>query len=157
MPLSSSNVALKYRHQDDRGQYSDDNLTGPKTNEGEAGQPWQGWNPTDIGRCWSVPKTGYYAAWIEANLIPSYRAEESVLARLDMLNQAGLIVFTSKGTPRLKRYLAASPGQIPPDVWTDIPPVNSQAKERTGYPTQKPLALLERIILASSDPRRHGA
>ena len=152
VPLSSSNVASKYRHQDGRGRYSDDNLTGPKTSEGEAGQQWQGWNPTDIGRCWSVPKTGDYAAWIEANLIPSYRAEESVLARLDMLNQAGLIVFTSNGTPRLKRYLAASSGQIPPDVWTDIPPVNSQAKERTGYPTQKPLALLERIILASSDP-----
>ena len=37
------------------------------------------------------------------------------------------------------------------DVWTDIPPINSQAKERVGYPTQKPLALLERIIKASSN------
>ena len=37
-------------------------------------------------------------------------------------------------------------------MWTDIPPVNSQAKERVGYPTQKPLALLERIIKASSNP-----
>ena len=45
-----------------------------------------------------------------------------------------------------------SSGQIPPDIWTDIPPVNSQAKERTGYPTQKPIALLERIIRASSNP-----
>ena len=41
---------------------------------------------------------------------------------------------------------------MPPDIWTDIPPVNPQAKERTGYPTQKPLALLERIISASSKP-----
>ena len=40
---------------------------------------------------------------------------------------------------------------MPPDVWIDIPPVNSQAKERTGYPTQKPFALLDRIIRASSD------
>ena len=68
-----------------------------------------------------------------------------------MLARTGLIVFTSKGTPELKRYLAASGGQVPPDIWTDIPPVNSQAKERVGYPTQKPLALLERIINASSD------
>ena len=40
----------------------------------------------------------------------------------------------------------------PPDVWTDIPPVHSQADERTGYPTQKPLALLDRITRASSKP-----
>ena len=91
-------------------------------------------------------------AWIDAELIPGYLAEEGILARLDMLDRAGLILFTANGTPRLKRYLAASPGQVPPDVWTDIPPVNSQARERTGYPTQKPLALLDRIIRASSNP-----
>ena len=151
VPLSDDNVRSKYRHEDERGSYSDDNLTGPKTSDGEAGQSWRGWNPTDIGRCWSVPRTGDYAAWIDANLISGYLAEESVLARLDMLDAAGMIVFTRNGTPRLKRYLHANPGQIPPDVWTDIPPVNSQAKERTGYPTQKPLALLERVILASTE------
>ena len=106
----------------------------------------------DIGRCWSVPRTGDYAAWIDAELIPGYLAAEGVLARLDMLDRAGLIQFTANGTPRLKCYLAASPGQVPPDVWTDVPPVNSQARERTGYPTQKPLALLDRIIKASSNP-----
>ena len=61
-------------------------------------------------------------------------------------------MFTANGTPRIKRYLHASPGQVPSDIWIDIPPVNSQARERTGYPTQKPLALLERIIKASSSP-----
>ena len=69
-----------------------------------------------------------------------------------MLDQAGLIAFTGNGTPRLKWYLAANSGLVPPDVWNDIPPVNSQAAERTGYPTQKPLALLDRIIRASSNP-----
>ena len=98
-----------------------------------------------------MPKTGDYAAWIEENIIPGYRAEKGIQARLDMLDQAGLIALTSKGTPELKRYLEASVGQVPPDVWIDIPPVNSQAKERTGYPTQKPLALLDRIIKASSN------
>ena len=151
IPLSDDNVRSKYRHEDERGLYRRGDLTGPKTSEGEAGQPWRGWNPTDIGRCWSVPKTGDYAAWIEANLIPGYRAESGILARLDMLHEADLIAFTENGTPELKRYLAANPGQVPPDVWTDIPPVNSQAKERTGYPTQKPLALLDRIIRASSN------
>ena len=43
------------------------------------------------------------------------------------------------------------PGQAVADIWTDVPAINSQAKERTGYPTQKPLALLERIIRASSN------
>lgn len=53
--------------------------------------------------------------------------------------------------PRLKRYLDEMKGQVIGNVWTDIWPVNSQAKERRGYPTQKPLALLERIIAASTD------
>ena len=108
--------------------------------------------PTDIGRHWGVPMTGDYAAWIADNIIPDYLTEGSTLARLEILDAADMIVFTASGTPRLKRYLHANPGQVPPDVWIDIPPVNSQAKERTGYPTQKPIALLERIILASSDP-----
>ena len=151
VPLSTGNVRSKYRHRDARGQYRRDNLTGAGTREGETGQPWRGWNPTDIGRHWGVPRTGAYAAWIDANVIPGYLAEPSVLARLDMLKSAGLIVFTKQGTPELKRYLHASPGQVPPDIWTDIPPVNSQAKERTGFPTQKPLALLDRVISASTD------
>jgi len=153
IPLSAENVASKYRQRDERGPYTDDQLTGPGLSEGESGQSWRGYDPGSIGRCWSVPRTGDYAAWIEANLIPGYRSNQSVHSRLEMLDKAGLIVFTSGGTPRLKRYLKANPGEVPPDVWTDVPPVNSQARERTGYPTQKPLALLERIIKASSKQR----
>ncbi|HXF62682.1 MAG TPA: DNA methyltransferase [Caldilineaceae bacterium] len=52
--------------------------------------------------------------------------------------------------PRLKRYLDEMPGRLISNVWTDISPLNSQAAERLGYPTQKPVALLERIIAASS-------
>ena len=62
----------------------------------------------------------------------------------------GIVVQPSLGAvPRLKRYLDEQKGLPLSDVWTDIPPINSQAKERVGYPTQKPLALLERIIKAS--------
>jgi site-specific DNA-methyltransferase (adenine-specific) len=57
---------------------------------------------------------------------------------------------TSK-RPRLKRYLNEMEGGVMGTVWTDIHPINSQAQERLGYPTQKPLALLERIIAASSN------
>ena len=54
--------------------------------------------------------------------------------------------------PRLKRYLASNSGQVPTNQWTDISPIGSHARERTGWRTQKPLALLERIINASSQP-----
>ncbi len=67
------------------------------------------------------------------------------------LQEEGRIYVDSK-VPRLKRFLDELPGQVVHDTWIDIPPINSQASERLGYPTQKPLALLERIILASSNP-----
>jgi site-specific DNA-methyltransferase (adenine-specific) len=52
--------------------------------------------------------------------------------------------------PRLKRHLDDMEGNLVGSIWSDIPPINSQAQERLGYPTQKPIALLERIINASS-------
>ena len=60
-------------------------------------------------------------------------------------------IYTDSKVAQLKRYLDELPGQSVHDIWTDIPPINSQAKERLGYDTQKPLALLERIINASSN------
>jgi len=56
------------------------------------------------------------------------------------------------GKLRLKMYLDESPGVKVQNIWSDIPAVNSRAEERIGYPTQKPLALLERIVLTSSNP-----
>jgi len=61
-------------------------------------------------------------------------------------------VITSGGKPRFKRYLDEQKGSALQSVWVDVPGVNSQAIERIGYPTQKPEALLERIIQASSNP-----
>jgi len=64
----------------------------------------------------------------------------------------GRIVQTKPNTvPQYKRYLDEMPGILSQDTWTDILALNSQAKERLGYPTQKPLALLDRIIKASSN------
>jgi DNA methylase/Restriction endonuclease len=63
----------------------------------------------------------------------------------------GRIVFSESGMPRVKRYLDEAKGEYMSNIWTDIPEINSQAKERLGYPTQKPEALLERIIKASSN------
>jgi site-specific DNA-methyltransferase (adenine-specific) len=71
--------------------------------------------------------------------------------RMQALHDEGRLVYSKSGMPRYKRYLDEMAGTPVTSVWTDIPPINSQATERLGYPTQKPLALLERIIQASSN------
>lgn len=73
--------------------------------------------------------------------------------RMQKSYENGLVVQSAPGrVPQLKRYLDEQRGIALDDVWTDIPPLNSQAAERLGYQTQKPLALLERIISLSSRP-----
>ena len=74
--------------------------------------------------------------------------------RLKKLEAEGRIKYPKNpnAKPRMKNYLFEGKGVILDNIWTDIPPVNSQAREDTNYPTQKPEALLERIILASSNP-----
>src|SRR5687768_16335224 len=65
---------------------------------------------------------------------------------------AGRVVQTTPGTvPQFKRYLDETSGRPMQDVWDDITPINSQAVDRLGYPTQKPEALLDRVIKASSN------
>ena len=74
--------------------------------------------------------------------------------KMRALDRDGRLHFPKKagGQLRKKMYLDESPGVKVQNLWDDIFPVNSQAAERIGYPTQKPLALLERIIGASSNP-----
>ena len=74
------------------------------------------------------------------------------LERMKELDEQNRLYFTRNGGIRIKRYLDEMKGLPLSDVWTDINPINSQSKERVGYPTQKPLALLDRIIRASSNP-----
>jgi len=72
--------------------------------------------------------------------------------RMQEAYDAGHVVQTGPGrVPRLKRYLDEQRGKPLGDVWSDIPPLNARAAERLGYPTQKPLKLLERIIKAASN------
>ena len=78
----------------------------------------------------------------------AWRTTEDKMKKMDA---EGLIYKDSK-VAQLKRYLDEMPGQAVADLWVDIPAINSQAKERLGYPTQKPVALLKRIIEASSNP-----
>ncbi len=116
----------KYSHRDPDGRrYQLDNLINPNPNRPNLTYEFLG-----VKRVWR---------WTKERMQEAYRN--------------GIVVQPSPGAvPRLKRYLDEQEGRPIDDVWTDIPPLNSQAAERLGYPTQKPLALLERIIEASSDP-----
>ena len=75
------------------------------------------------------------------------------LERMQRYDAENRLVFPAnpEGRIRLKRYLDEQPGEKATNLWEDIPPINSQAQERLGYPTQKPEALLERILRASSN------
>jgi DNA modification methylase len=105
-------------------------LTGSGIRNGETGQPWRGIDVTKKGRHWGVPP-----------------------AVLDQLDAAGKVHWPKKagGMPRLKQYPEDLPGVPLQDIWTDIRPLHNLSQERMGYPTQKPLALLERLIRASSN------
>ena len=70
---------------------------------------------------------------------------------MEEYDRNGRLRYTKTGTPTLLQYADEMPGVPLQNIWTDIPPVNPQAQERLGYPTQKPQALLERIINASSN------
>lgn len=84
-----------------------------------------------------------------------YKGVESLwrcpLETMQKLDAEGKLHFTKQGGIRLKRYLDENKGISLQSLWDDIPPINSQAKERLGYPTQKPEALLQRIVQASSN------
>ncbi len=72
--------------------------------------------------------------------------------RMQDAHDKGLIHYSSSGLASQRRYLDEMQGNPVDTIWDDIQPIQSQSKERTGYPTQKPLALYERIIKASSNP-----
>ena len=129
------------------GKYITGDLTASEPRQGESGQTWNNINPKN--RHWSPPRTGEYAKYIEEHFIPNYRSIESPHKRLDLLDETNLIHWSKKGKPSLKRYKNAKKGHLHQSLWTDIKP--ARGDENTGYPTQKPLALLDRIIKASSN------
>ena len=115
----------KYKHRDEDGRlYRLDSLINPSHNRPNLTYEFLG-----VTKVWRWTRERMQAAYV-----------------------AGLVVQTNPGTiPQLKRFIDEQRGRPLGDVWTDIPPINSQAEERMGYPTQKPVALLERIISASSN------
>jgi DNA modification methylase len=137
-----------YRFSDEKGRFRIGDLTGAGVRHGESGKAWRDYDPTTAGRHWAIPTGSIRRAGINGDfetLTPQ--------GKLDRLDQIGLIYWPPKGkVPQFKRYLESDRGSPIQDVITDIGPLASQAAERLGYPTQKPRALLERIIAASSNP-----
>ena len=128
-PYDESYLSSKYTNETPDGRrYRLDNLTSPNPRP----------NMTYIWRGHEPPAAGW-------------RYE---LATMEKLFNEGRIELPRKvgGRPQLKRFLDEGKGVPVGTVWVDLSPVNSQAKEDTGYATQKPSALLERIIKASSNP-----
>ena len=147
-------VDRAYRNQDERGRWRSADLTASGPRFGESGEPWRGIDPGQVGRHWNTPTQGGMKDFIIAKeLIPGWPdAYPGVHARLDVLDAAGLIHWPEKGAmPSLKRYLESTTGTAVEDIFTDIGKLEATAKEKVGFPTQKPLALLERIIKASSN------
>ena len=156
-PKLADELAATYTNEDEHGRYYNGVLTGPEPRSGRSGESWQGHDPTAYGRHWAVPRDGRYAEYIEAEFIPGYRQIDDPHERLDALDAAGLIHHPqqSGGWPTLKRYAAADQGIPPQNLILD--PIGfrnfgRRAGEYLGYPTQKPLRLLEKLIAPATPP-----
>lgn len=123
-PYDQEYIDSHYRRVTEDGRkYRTDNLTAMGLSGGGYTYEWKG-----VTKLWRMPES-----------------------RMRELDEAGRVHYTKSGGAEYIRYLDEMPGTPLQDVWDDIAPINSQAQERLGYPTQKPVALLERIISASSD------
>lgn len=160
-PYSRQYVAKQFRRLDGEGRHFRLNeLTGAGIRRGASGELWEGYNPTDKGRHWAIP------ASLRENL-PNGGAGMSPQSMLDHLNKLGWINFSEDGRPTYRQY----PGRGVPyqDIWAFQPGtegclegtkagIDADVKwlghenEREGYPTQKPVGLLSRIIETSSRP-----
>jgi DNA modification methylase len=163
-PYTKNHVETRYRA-DETGRLkftSGGNvLTGAGTTRGESGRVWQGFDPAAKNRHWAVP------GFLTEQMPPEF-AELGVLAKLDALYEAGLVEITpGNAWPVPVRYLRSGDGQPLSDIWAnqsgtkgvlystedeidaDVAWMGPTDPERLGYPTQKPLGLLERIVRSS--------
>ena len=161
-PYTRGYIESRFTHQDERGRYQHNYLTGPGRSGGASGQPWQGFDPTPRNRHWAIPRS-------LRPYLPHGGAGMNSQEQLDALLAQDLIVFPARagGQPMYKQYVGG--GVAYQDIWAyqpntqgvlydspegideDVKYLESEA-ERRGYPTQKPLGLLERIIHTSSNP-----
>lgn len=143
LPHDDKYIERNYRFLDKDGRrYRLDNLKGAGVRTGTSGSPWRGVDPTDSGSHWAIPNAA----------LPESAKGLSSQEKLEALDKMGRIYWPPKGkVPAYKRYLDEMPGTPVDTIWDDIGGLQSQSKERLGYATQKPVALLERIIAMSSN------
>jgi site-specific DNA-methyltransferase (adenine-specific) len=158
-PYTKGYVESFFNKEDSRGRYRSQALTGSGTRNGESGTEWNGYNPTTKGRHWAFPGILNEEFGLEAI---------SLHEKLDFLLENELISSEVGGLPEYRQYLHQSQGTPLQDIWTYQPytegllintkdGIDSDVRwfrrgERMGYPTEKPIGLLERIIQASSNP-----
>lgn len=131
-PLSEASIKM-YNKVDENGRkYQLVPLLVSGRRSGETGKPWRGIDPNSLGQA------GMH--WVTRH------------DKLEWYEREGLIEWTSGGSPRLRYFLDQNEGALVSDLWDDINLISSNGAESQGYPTQKPEALLERIIKASSKP-----
>ena len=153
-PHNPEYVRRNYRYDDNdgRGAYRKLPLHAAGASGGDSGSPWRNYDPNSHNRHWSTPIRGVMHQYIiDHNIIPGWPSQyPTTQHKLDALDQHGLLLHSDNYLPDLKTYLAATKGIAATDFITDIP--MASGRERTGYATQKPLELYERIIAASSNP-----
>ena len=160
-PYARNYIESRFTRSDERGRYQLNYLTGPGRSGGASGQPWQGFDPTPRNRHWAIPRS-------LRPFLPNAGAGMNSQEQLDALLAQDLIVLPEgAGQPMYKQYVG--PGVPYQDIWAyqpntqgvlydsqecideDVKYLESEA-EKLGYPTQKPVGLLERIINTSSNP-----
>ena len=129
------------------GKWKPDNLTGGKGGSEEAYMPFNGALPP-AGRAWAPPRREKFPK--EVNFPTGYE-NMSVQEKLKTLDELGMIHWSRNGKPTYKKYRKTLKGIYRSNLITDIPPVRGE--EDTTYPTQKPLALLQMLIKAASNPK----
>ena len=136
-----------FRYEDEFGKYNTQPLTGGRAGGQDAYGEFHGVFPSS-GRAWAPPRREKFPPEAQV-LIPDSYEQLGQIEKCEVLDSVGLIHWSSKGVPRYKSYLSMREGAHVGDIIVDIYRVIGS--ENVGYPTQKPLALLERIIRASSN------
>ena len=146
-----------YSQKDNRGFYRVADISGPLrgVGDGDSYKPWKGVDIVNMGRMWSAPKIGRYAEYIVEHVIPNYPLEGTTHERLDALYDANMIILPNSQTrkwPGLKRYREADKGIPLRDIILEPTGFHSyNSKNKTGYPTEKPVELLKLLIRACTN------
>ena len=148
IPLKSDTIDKSYTRSDKHGRYACKDLTGGKAGGSSAYLPFKGVEPPK-NRGWAPPTRDKFPEWAQKEFPAGYK-DLNQLEKCQALDEIGLIHWSRNGKPYYKRYRPDVHTRLAPSLWDDIKALAPGAGERMDFATQKPLALLERIIAASS-------